>query len=70
MGAIPQLYAFVNTREAVYHKKLIPQCVNYTSERADYKIFAEGSTLCVQVCVQGQGSAPNVNVGYLYYNYR
>lgn len=79
MGAIPQLYPLVNTREAVYHKKLIPPCVNYTSERADYKIiFAEGSTLCVHVCVrarvyvcgQGQGPAPRVNVGYLYYNYR
>lgn len=52
MGVIPQLHAFVNTREAVYPKKLIPLCVNYTSERADHKvILTEGSALCVPMCV-------------------
>lgn len=55
MGAIIQVYAFVNTHEAVYHRKLILLCVNHTSERADYKmIFTEGFNLCVYVCARAR----------------
>lgn len=46
-----QLNAFVNTHGTVYQKELILLCVNYFSKRADYKIFIEGSSICVCACV-------------------
>lgn len=54
-GMITQLNAFVNTRGTVYQKELILLCVNYCSKREDYKIFTEGSNvcMCVRACVCG-----------------
>lgn len=47
---ITQLNAFVNTHGTVYQKELILLCVNYSSKRVDYKIFTEGSSVCMCVC--------------------
>lgn len=46
---ITQLNAFVNTHGTVYQKELILLCVNYSSKRTDYKIFTEGSSVCMCV---------------------
>lgn len=60
---ITQLNAFVNAHGPVYQKEFILLCVNYTSKRADYKIFTEGSNVCV--CVPQKGSMLTVTISII-----